>query len=116
MATQIPDGTIDNPFLKTFGRPRASWPANASGKGIHLSSSQLIEVTVNGSCATTQAEHARPRAASRPSKLSASYSSPREPNASEEAAAAKHFLGQGQGQAIEDLGWVLDDPAIFLRH
>ncbi len=36
-ATQIPDGTIDNPFLKTFGRPRASSPVSASARANRIS-------------------------------------------------------------------------------
>ncbi len=31
-AIQLPDGEVNNPFLKTFGQPAASWPANANAK------------------------------------------------------------------------------------
>jgi hypothetical protein len=36
-ATQIPDGKMENPFLKTFGRPPASWPASASARATRTS-------------------------------------------------------------------------------
>jgi hypothetical protein len=124
-ATQIPDGKMDNPFLKTFGRPARELACECERESdSNLSQAlQLIGgATVNGKLRDDQGRMA---------KLAKSGKSPEEitnelylvalcrlPNATELAAASKHLKGaKDLRQGVEDLGWVLINSKEFLfRH
>jgi len=124
-ATQIPDGKMENPFLKTFGRPARELACECERESdSNLSQAlQLIGgATVNGKLRDD---------AGRMATLAKSDKSPeqivqalysialsREPNATEMAAATKHLAGAtDRRQAVEDLGWVLINSKEFLfRH
>lgn len=124
-ATQIPDGKLENPFLKTFGRPARELACECERESdSNLSQAlQLIGgATVNGKL---HDEHGRM------ARLSAGKTAPeavtrelymvalsREPDASELSASVKHLTGTpDRRQAVEDLGWVLINSKEFLfRH
>jgi hypothetical protein len=124
-ATQIPDGKMDNPFLKTFGRPARELACECERESdSNLSQAlQLIGgATVNGKLHDD---------AGRMAQLSKSGKSPenitrelyavalsREPSGSELAAATKHLrTAKELRPAVEDLGWVLINSKEFLfRH
>jgi hypothetical protein len=124
-ATQIPDGKMENPFLKTFGRPARELACECERESdSNLSQAlQLIGgATVNGKLRDDNGRMAQ---------LAKSQKSPeeitkelyvvalaREPNATEIAAATKHLNGASdRRQAVEDLGWVLINSKEFLfRH
>jgi hypothetical protein len=124
-ATQIPDGKMENPFLKTFGRPARELACECERESdSNLSQAlQLIGgATVNGKLRDDQGRMAR---------LAKSGKSPeaittelylvalcRPPNATELAAATKHLKGaKDLRQGVEDLGWVLINSKEFLfRH
>jgi hypothetical protein len=124
-ATQIPDGKMDNPFLKTFGRPARELACECERES-ESNLSQALQLiggaTVNGKLHDE---------AGRMAKLSQSGRSPeeitrelyaialgREPTAVELAAATKHLTSAKELRpAIEDLGWVLINSKEFLfRH
>lgn len=124
-AIQIPDGKMEDPFLKTFGRPARELACECERESdSNLSQAlQLIGgATVNGKLRDDNGRMAT---------LAKSDKSPeqitkelyvvalgREPNATEMAAAIKH-LGEAKDrrQAVEDLGWVLINTKEFLfRH
>ena len=105
-ATQIPDGKMDNPFLKTFGRPARELACECERESdSNLSQAlQLIGgATVNGKLRDDNGRMA---------KLA------RDPNPTDTAAAVKHLAGAAdRRQAVEDLGWVLINSKEFLfRH
>jgi hypothetical protein len=124
-ATQIPDGQMDNPFLKTFGRPARELACECERES-DSNLSQALQLiggsTVNGKLHDDNGRMAQ---------LAKSDKSPeaitselyivalgRAPSASELAAAVKH-LGEAKDrrQAVEDLGWVLINTKEFLfRH
>lgn len=124
-ATQIPDGKMENPFLKTFGRPARELACECERESdSNLSQAlQLIGgATVNGKLRDDNGRMA---------SLAKSKSSPeqivkdlyfvalaRDPNATETAAAVKHLTSaKDRRQAVEDLGWVLINSKEFLfRH
>jgi hypothetical protein len=124
-ATQLPDGKMENPFLKTFGRPARELACECERESdSNLSQAlQLIGgATVNGKL---RDDHGRM------AKLAASPKTPeeitrelylvalaREPNATEMTAAVKHLASaKDRRQAVEDLGWVLINSKEFLfRH
>jgi hypothetical protein len=124
-ATQIPDGKMDNPFLKTFGRPARELACECERESdSNLSQAlQLIGgATVNGKLHDDNGRMAQ---------LAKSKKSPeqvtqelylvalgREPNATELAAATKHLKARKDlRSAVEDLGWVLINSKEFLfRH
>jgi hypothetical protein len=124
-ATQLPDGKMENPFLKTFGRPARELACECERESdSNLSQAlQLIGgATVNGKLRDD---------AGRMARLATSKTTPeeitralylvalsREPNASETAAAVKHLSAvPDRRQAVEDLGWVLINSKEFLfRH
>ncbi|WP_406695200.1 DUF1549 domain-containing protein [Singulisphaera sp. Ch08] len=124
-ATQIPDGKMENPFLKTFGRPARELACECERESdSNLSQAlQLIGgATVNGKLRDDNG---------RMSTLAKSTKTPeeitkelylvalaRDPNASEMAAAVKHLnAATDRRQAVEDLGWVLINSKEFLfRH
>lgn len=124
-ATQIPDGKMENAFLKTFGRPARELACECERES-DSNLSQALQLiggeTVNGKLRDD---------AGRLAKLAASDKTPeaitrelyeialsREPNATELAAAVKHLSsGSNRRQAVEDLGWVLINSKEFLfRH
>ena len=120
-ATQIPDGTIDNPFLKTFGRPARELACECERES-ESNLSQALQLiggaTVNGKLrddagrmATLAKSGKSPEQITRELYLVALS---REPNASELAAATKHLTSaKDKRQAIEDLGWVLINSKEF---
>ena len=124
-ATQIPDGKMDNPFLKTFGRPARELACECERESdSNLSQAlQLIGgATVNGKLHDDNGRMAQlaksgkaPEAVTKDLYLVALG---REPNATELAAAAKHLkAGKDLRSAVEDLGWVLINSKEFLfRH
>jgi hypothetical protein len=124
-ATQIPDGKMENPFLKTFGRPARELACECERESdSNLSQAlQLIGgATVNGKLRDDNGRMAQlakgdktPEAITRELYLVALA---REPSASEVEAAVKHLSGAAdRRQAVEDLGWVLINSKEFLfRH
>jgi hypothetical protein len=124
-ATQIPDGKMENPFLKTFGRPARELACECERESdSNLSQAlQLIGgATVNGKLrddagrmATLAKGTKSPEAITQELYLVALS---REPNSTELAAAVKHLTNtKDRRQAIEDLGWVLVNSKEFLfRH
>ena len=124
-ATQIPDGKMDNPFLKTFGRPAASWPVNASGRASPTSrrpssSSEGPRSTAN-STMRMDGWPSSSRAARRPPQITRELylaALCREPSKTETEAAVRHLSSaKDLRQAVEDLGWVLINSKEFLfRH
>ncbi len=124
-ATQLPDGKMDNPFLKTFGRPARELACECERESdSNLSQAlQLIGgATVNGKLrddvgrmAVLAKSDKPPEQITREIYLVALS---REPNATELSAAVKHLTGAAdRRQAVEDLGWVLINSKEFLfRH
>jgi hypothetical protein len=124
-ATQIPDGKMDNPFLKTFGRPARELACECERESdSNLSQAlQLIGgATVNGKLrddngrmATLAKSNQSPEQITRELYLVALA---RQPNATELSAAVKHLtVAKDRRQAVEDLGWVLINSKEFLfRH
>jgi hypothetical protein len=124
-ATQIPDGKMENPFLKTFGRPARELACECERESdSNLSQAlQLIGgATVNGKLrddngrmATLAKSTLSPEEITKQLYLVALA---REPNATEVAAAVKHLTAASdRRQAVEDLGWVLINSKEFLfRH
>ena len=116
---------MENPFLKTFGRPSRELACECERESdSNLSQAlQLIGgATVNGKLrddngrmATLAKSNASNEEIARELYLVAVA---REPNATESAAAAKHLANAAdRRQAIEDLGWVLINSKEFLfRH
>jgi hypothetical protein len=124
-ATQIPDGKMENPFLKTFGRPARELSCECERESdSNLSQAlQLIGgATVNGKLRDDSGRMARlvkqgkaPEEITRELYLVALA---REPSATEIEAAVKHLKDSTDlRQAVEDLGWVLINSKEFLfRH
>ncbi len=124
-ATQIPDGKMENPFLKTFGRPARELACECERESdSNLSQAlQLIGgATVNGKLRDDNGRMARLAKSDLPADQVARelylVALARDPNASEVAAATKHLANApDRRQAIEDLGWVLINSKEFLfRH
>ena len=124
-ATQIPDGKMENPFLKTFGRPARELACECERESdSNLSQAlQLIGgATVNGKLRDDNGRMAKlaKGGGSNAEVARELYlvALAREPNASENAAASKHLAGAAdRRQAVEDLGWVLINSKEFLfRH
>jgi hypothetical protein len=124
-ATQIPDGKMENPFLKTFGRPARELACECERESdSNLSQAlQLIGgATVNGKLRDDKGRMAQlaksgrtPESITRELYLVALS---REPSPTESAAAAKHLASSKDlRQGVEDLGWVLINSKEFLfRH
>jgi hypothetical protein len=124
-ATQIPDGKMDNPFLKTFGRPARELACECERESdSNLSQAlQLIGgATVNGKLHDDNGRMAQLTKSGRsPEEITKELylvALGRQPNTSELAVAIKHLkAGKDLRSAIEDLGWVLINSKEFLfRH
>ena len=124
-ATQIPDGKMENPFLKTFGRPareRACECERESDSNLSQALQLIGGATVNGKLrddAGRMARLAKSNLAAEPIVRELYLVAlARDPNATETAAAAKHLAtAADRRQAVEDLGWVLINSKEFLfRH
>jgi hypothetical protein len=124
-ATQIPDGKMENPFLKTFGRPARELACECERESdSNLSQAlQLIGgATVNGKLRDDKGRMASlaksDRSAEEVTKELYLVALAREPTASELSAAVKHLTAApDRRQAVEDLGWVLINSKEFLfRH
>lgn len=124
-ATQLPDGKMDDPFLKTFGRPARELACECERESdSNLSQAlQLIGgATVNGKLRDDNGRMAHlAKSGKSPEEITKELylvALSREPNASETAAAAKHIIAAAdKRQAVEDLGWVLINSKEFLfRH
>ncbi len=124
-ATQLPDGKMENPFLKTFGRPARELACECERESdSNLSQAlQLIGgATVNGKLRDDHGRMARLAASPRtPEEITRELylvALAREPNATEMTAAVKHLASaKDRRQAVEDLGWVLINSKEFLfRH
>ena len=124
-ATQIPDGKMENPFLKTFGRPARELACECERESdSNLSQAlQLIGgATVNGKLRDDGGRMARlAKSDASPEQIARELyqvALARDPNATETAAAAKHLAATAdRRQAVEDLGWVLINSKEFLfRH
>ncbi len=124
-ATQIPDGKIENAFLKTFGRPARELACECERESdSNLSQAlQLIGgATVNGKLRDDNGRMARLASSkATPDEIAhelytAAFS--REPTADERAAVRKHLAtAPDRRQAVEDLGWALINSKEFLfRH
>ncbi|GIW86884.1 MAG: surface protein [Isosphaeraceae bacterium] len=124
-ATQIPDGQLDNPFLKTFGRPARELACECERES-DSNLSQALQLiggsTVNGKL---RDENGRMAALARSDKspeeitrILYEIALCRQPTSSELAAAVKHLTEvSDRRQAVEDLGWVLINTKEFLfRH
>ncbi len=124
-ATQMPDGKMDNPFLKTFGRPARELACECERESdSNLSQAlQLIGgATVNGKLHDDNGRIAQlARSGKSPEAITAELylvALGRTPTAAELAAATKHLkTGADLRAAVEDLGWVLINSKEFLfRH
>ena len=124
-ATQIPDGKMDNPFLKTFGRPARELACECERESdSNLSQAlQLIGgATVNGKLRDDNGRMAQlAKSDKTPEQITRELylvALSREPNATEVSAAVKHLTAAtDRRQAVEDLGWVLINSKEFLfRH
>jgi hypothetical protein len=124
-ATQIPDGKMENPFLKTFGRPARELACECERESdSNLSQAlQLIGgATVNGKLRDENGRMARlAKSALKPEEITRELylvAVAREPSSTEVEAAVKHLNGAvDRRQAVEDLGWVLINSKEFLfRH
>lgn len=124
-ATQIPDGKMENAFLKTFGRPARELACECERENdSNLSQAlQLIGgATVNGKLrddkgrmAVLAASGKNPEAIVKDLYVAALS---REPSEAEVKAASKHITdAKDKRQAVEDIGWVLINSKEFLfRH
>ena len=124
-ATQLPDGKMENPFLKTFGRPARELACECERESdSNLSQAlQLIGgATVNGKLRDDKGRMAALAKGSLPPEAITRelyiVTLGRDPNSTELAAAVKHLAGaKDRRQAVEDLGWVLINSKEFLfRH
>jgi Protein of unknown function (DUF1549)/Protein of unknown function (DUF1553)/Bacterial Ig-like domain (group 2) len=124
-ATQIPDGKMDNPFLKTFGRPARELACECERESdSNLSQAlQLIGgATVNGKLRDDNGRMAQlAKAKKSPEEVTRelyTVALSRDPSSTELAAATKHLTAAKDfRQGIEDLGWVLINSKEFLfRH
>ena len=124
-ATQLPDGKMENPFLKTFGRPARELACECERESdANLSQAlQLIGgATVNGKLRDDSGRIARlaKEAPSPEAIVTELYlrAVSREPNPVEMEVALNHLQAAAdRRQAVEDLGWALINSKEFLfRH
>ncbi len=124
-ATQIPDGKMENPFLKTFGRPARELACECERES-ESNLSQALQLiggaTVNGKLRDDNGRMAGLAKSGNPPAQVArelyAVALCREPTAVELTAAVKHLESSKDSRlAIEDLGWVLINSKEFLfRH
>jgi hypothetical protein len=124
-AIQIPDGKMENPFLKTFGRPARELACECERES-DSNLSQALQLiggsTVNGKLRDDVGRMARlAKSGKSPEEITKELyqvALSRDPNASEVAASVKHLNATAdKRQAVEDLGWVLINSKEFLfRH
>ena len=116
-ATQLPDGKMDNPFLKTFGRPARELACECE-RETDSNLSQALQLiggaTVNGKLRDDKGRMAElAKSTKSPEEITKELywiAVAREPNASETAAAVKTVTSTSLNKskpALEDLGWVL---------
>ena len=124
-ATQIPDGKMENPFLKTFGRPARELACECERESdSNLSQAlQLIGgATVNGKLRDDSGRMARlAKSGASPEQVTKELYAValcRDPSSSELETATRHLTSSKDFRlAIEDLGWVLINSKEFLfRH
>jgi hypothetical protein len=124
-AIQIPDGKMENPFLKTFGRPARELACECERESdSNLSQAlQLIGgATVNGKLRDDKGRMATLAGSSKTAEEITRelymIALSREPNTTELSASVKHLtMASDRRQAVEDLGWVLINCKEFLfRH
>ncbi|MGO9465320.1 MAG: DUF1549 domain-containing protein [Isosphaeraceae bacterium] len=124
-ATQIPDGKMDNPFLKTFGRPARELACECERES-ESNLSQALQLiggeTVNGKLRDDRGRMGQlAKSGKQPQEITRDLylvALCREPTATELAAAVKHLTSSKDlRQAVEDLGWVIINSKEFLfRH
>jgi len=124
-ATQIPDGKMDNPFLKTFGRPARELACECERES-ESNLSQALQLiggaTVNGKLRDDNGRMAQlAKSGKSPDQVTRELymvALGRDPNPTELTAAVKHLTSSKDlRQAVEDLGWVLINSKEFLfRH
>ena len=116
---------MENPFLKTFGRPARELACECERESdSNLSQAlQLIGgATVNGKLRDDAGRMARLARSDAPAEAIAKelylVALARDPSATEVTAAVKHLAASpDRRQAVEDLGWVLINSKEFLfRH
>ena len=125
-ATQIPDGKMENPFLKTFGRPACELACECERESDSKFPRRLQLIggaTVNGKL---RDDNGRMAQLAKGGKSSAEkvtrelymVALSRDPSPTELAAASKHLTAAKDfRQGVEDLGWVLINSKEFLfRH
>jgi len=124
-ATQIPDGKMENPFLKTFGRPARELACECERES-ESNLSQALQLiggaTVNGKLRDDNGRMAQlAKSGKSPEQVTRELYTValcRDPSPTELTAAAKHLSSSKDlRQAVEDLGWVLINSKEFLfRH
>jgi hypothetical protein len=124
-ATQIPDGKIDNPFLKTFGRPARELACECERES-ESNLSQALQLiggaTVNGKLRDNDGRMVLlAKSGKTPEQITRELylvALSREPTAAEKEASVKHLsAAKNRREAVEDLGWVLINSKEFLfRH
>jgi Protein of unknown function (DUF1549)/Protein of unknown function (DUF1553) len=124
-ACQIPDGKMDNPFLKTFGRPARELACECERES-ESNLSQALQLiggaTVNGKLREENGRMAQlAKSQKTPEEIARELylvALGREPLAPERDAAIKHLTSaKNRREAVEDLGWVLINSKEFLfRH
>jgi hypothetical protein len=124
-ATQMPDGKMDNPFLKTFGRPARELACECERESdSNLSQAlQLIGgATVNGKLHDDSGRMAQLAKSGKSAEAITGelylVALARNPTPAEVAAATQHLKASADLRiAVEDLGWVLINSKEFLfRH
>ena len=124
-ATQIPDSAMEDPFLKTFGRPARELACECERESdSNLSQAlQLIGgATVNDKLHADDGRMALLAKSDKPPETIArelySIALSRDPSTAELSSAVKHLsTSPDRRQAVEDLGWVLINSKEFLfRH
>ncbi|WP_152051069.1 DUF1549 domain-containing protein [Tautonia marina] len=124
-AISIPDGQMDHPFLKTFGRPARELACECERES-DSNLSQALQL-IGGSTVhdKLRADGGRMHLLAESGKSAKeiidelyAVSLSRSPTETEQAAAIAHIEGaENRRQAIEDLGWVLINSKEFLfRH
>ncbi len=124
-ACQIPDGKMENPFLKTFGRPARELACECERES-ESNLSQALQLiggaTVNGKLRDEKGRMATLAVSKKtPEEIARDLyqvALSRDPTPAEREAAVKHLTAaKNRREAVEDLGWVLINSKEFLfRH